>query len=100
MGASQSASASFHSEELLDRLSGNAAIEHQDVFWKQLLFHAFPAPLASISPEEVHTKLSPHCQQLSESALCGVPRAVASVYICVYVCFCCCFPIKCPEEEK
>jgi len=64
MGASQSTAGSPPSHELLERLSGNQTIEHQDVFWKQLLFLAFPAPLASHSPEEVQAKLAPTCQQL------------------------------------
>uniref|UniRef100_A0A7S3VLV0 Dymeclin n=1 Tax=Dunaliella tertiolecta TaxID=3047 RepID=A0A7S3VLV0_DUNTE len=64
MGASQSTAGSPPSHELLERLSGNQPVPHQDVFWKQLLFMAFPTPLASHSPEEVQAKLAPYCQQL------------------------------------
>ncbi|KAF5838498.1 Dyggve-Melchior-Clausen syndrome protein-domain-containing protein [Dunaliella salina] len=64
MGASQSTAGSPPSHDLLDRLSGNQTLPHQDVFWKQLLFMAFPMPLAAHNPEEVQAKLAPHCQQL------------------------------------
>lgn len=65
MGAAASQPAMQQHRELLARLAGPDPVEHQDVFWKQLLL--FTTPLCSFHPQDVHAALLPHCQQLRES---------------------------------